>query len=171
MQTSQKGLLDTYFCSPPSIQTLKAAYAVESIIGKTFRIDAVPQVMAGCYIGICDLPVTLSEPIGIGARFTAGRNQKFLKKLRVLSGPGFVQSSQSNNCVCGDNMGVSRNAFMCEVAPNEGLMVTPVSSLPIFHLDDQMNLCGTIEPEHQRGFLIPSGHHLVVGHYVLRYGS
>lgn len=131
----------------------------------TVCLDAAPQEMAAHYLGICRLPVAVSEKMGVAARFSVGRGQTFLQRLCLMSGKGFIQSSRS---VGGDHMGFSSQAFTLEVGA-DGLLLTPAGRSPIFHLDENMAFCEQIALGSNRVYTIPSGHHIVAGHYVLRY--
>ena len=67
---------------------------------------------------------------------------------------------------------LSRSAFSWE-ASSDGLRVVRLSpSQALYHLDAELALVAQIDTATQDApYLIPSGHHLVAGHYVLRFDA
>lgn len=132
------------------------------------HLEYLPSEMADRYLAWCALPRPMSEPLGVGARFTIGRDQPVLKNLCILAGKGFLDT---DNPVGGDRMGLSRNAFSIEIV-DEGLEVMPrAKSQEIWHLDDKLAFVGRLDTKKEQPSVIPTGHHIVVGHYLLRYDA
>jgi hypothetical protein len=128
------------------------------------RIEALPA--AGNYLGWYRLPQAISEPVWQGSRFAFGRTQKALQKLRLLSGSGFLHAVQDSD---GDRMGLSREHFLMEVGI-DGLMLTSrVKQGRLLHLDENLDFVEDMDADCKAQWLLPGGHHLVLGHYVLRY--
>ena len=71
-----------------------------------------------------------------------------------------------------DRIGLSRNAFSFEAgaAGYEIGRISPTQAL--YHLDAQRNFVACIgEASAEQPYLLPHGHHLVAGHYVLRFDA
>lgn len=129
----------------------------------------VPAEMNADYLAWCPIPNPLKEPISTGKRTIFGRSKPAFKKLRVLSEKNVVRANGSviND---GDMMGVSSSAFSVEII-DEGLLIMPLKeSIKLWHLDENLKFveCMDIAVE-KKAFVIPEGHHIVAGHYVLRY--
>ena len=71
-----------------------------------------------------------------------------------------------------DRLGLSRSAFSWE-ASSDGLRVVRLSpSQALYHLDAELALVAQIDAATTDApYLIPPGHHLVAGHYVLRFDA
>jgi len=95
-----------------------------------------------------------------------------LAGLRVLDAPHFLRQQDGSAAASADRLGLSRNAFSWE-ATGEGLRVVRLSETQaLFHLDPELRLVAQIDAAtEEQPYLIPSGHHLVAGHYVLRFDA
>lgn len=71
-----------------------------------------------------------------------------------------------------DRLGLSRQAFSWE-AGSEGLRVVRLSDTQaLFHLDPDLRLVAQVDnATEEQPYLVPPGHHLVAGHYVLRFDA
>ena len=89
--------------------------------------------------------------------------------VRVLDAPRHLKCSDGSP-TSADRIGLSRNAFSFE-AVREGLKVKRLSATQaLFHLDEQLQFVGSIgAAQDEEPYLLPPGHHIVAGHYVLRF--
>jgi len=132
---------------------------------------AVQQQLAERYSALLVLPQGPSQPAAAGTRLTFGRGMPSLAALRVLDTPDFVRQSDGA-AASADRLGLSRNAFSWE-ASGEGLRVARLSpTQALYHLDEQLALVAQIDDATQeQPYIVPPGHHLVAGHYVLRFDA
>ena len=95
-----------------------------------------------------------------------------LAALRLLDSPRFLKRSQGDNTASADRIGLSRNAFSFEAA-NKGYKIGRLSATQaLYHLDDKLQFVASIgQAEDDAPYLLPAGHHLVAGHYVLRFDA
>jgi hypothetical protein len=116
--------------------------------------------------------VCLAQPVGagvaMGARFTFGRNSPMLAALRLLDSPRFLKRGNGVGAASADRIGLSRNAFSFE-ATAKGYKIGRLSATQaLYHLDEKLDFVAGIADE---AYLLPNGHHLVAGHYVLRFDA
>jgi hypothetical protein len=137
----------------------------------SIRLLAVQQQLAERYSALLVLPQGPSQPAAAATRLTFGRGMPALAALRVLDTPQFVRQGDGA-AASADRLGLSRNAFSWE-ASNDGLRVARLApTQALFHLDEGFALVAQIESATQESpYLIPPGHHLVAGHYVLRFDA
>jgi len=135
-------------------------------------LHAAPGPMAERYAALLALPQGPSQPAAGGARLVFGRGMPALGALRVLDAPQFLRQLDGSAAAGADRLGLSRNAFSWEAGP-EGLRIVRLSETQaLFHLDPELRLVMQVETATQdRPYLIPPGHHLVAGHYVLRFDA
>jgi hypothetical protein len=140
--------------------------------GASVQLDAPPAQMADRYAALLALPEGPSQPAAAGTRLVFGRGMPALAALRVLDAPAFLRHADGSAAATADRLGLSRNAFSWE-ASAEGLRLVRLSETQaLFHLDGELRLVAQIETATQeQPYLIPSGHHLVAGHYVLRFDA
>lgn len=138
----------------------------------SIRLLAVEQQLAERYSALLALPDGPSQPAASGTRLTFGRGMPSLGALRVLDTPQFVRQGDGAPAASADRLGLSRNAFSWE-ASSDGLRIARLSpTQALYHLDEQLALVAQIETATQeQPYLIPPGHHLVAGHYVLRFDA
>lgn len=136
------------------------------------RLSTVPAAMADRYCALLQLPHPASMTVGSGARLVFGRSAPALAALRLLDSPRFLQTADGAPSASADRIGLSRNAFSFEAGAS-GFHIARVSaSQALYHLDAQMNLVGAVgEASVDSPYLLPFGHHLVAGHYVLRFDA
>ncbi|MGZ8318357.1 MAG: hypothetical protein ACXWVD_04575 [Telluria sp.] len=118
----------------------------------------VPAEMADRYCATVSLVQPPRVPVASGVRFEFGRASPMLASLRVLGNA--------------DRIGLSRSAFSFEAAAG-GYKIGRLSpTQALYHLDDQMRFVAAIgEADAGKPYLLPAGHHLVAGHYVLRFDA
>ncbi|BDT58829.1 hypothetical protein MasN3_23230 [Massilia varians] len=140
--------------------------------GASLRLHAVTAGMAERYAAVLALPQGLEQPAAAGARLVFGRGMPALAALRVLDGPAFLRQLDGSAAASADRLGLSRNAFSWE-ATGEGLRIVRLSETQaLFHLDAELKLVAPIaQATQEQPYLLPSGHHLVAGHYVLRFDA
>jgi hypothetical protein len=136
------------------------------------QVLATAPEMADRYCAALLLPHPVEAPVAGGARFVFGRSTPMLAALRVLDSPRFLQCADGFDGASADRIGLSRNAFSFEAA-SAGFKIGRLSpTQALYHLDDKMAFVACIgEASAEQPYLLPSGHHLVVGHYVLRFDA
>ena len=136
------------------------------------RLLAIAPDMADRYCAMLCLPQPVAVPVASGARFVFGRSAPMLAALRVLDSPRFLQRAEGADSASADRIGLSRNAFSFEAA-GDGYRIGRISaSQALYHLDEQMRFVAAIgEASAEQPYTLPAGHHLVAGHYVLRFDA
>jgi hypothetical protein len=126
--------------------------------------------MADRYCALLRLPQSPSLPVAPGARFAFGRGTPVLASLRVLDSPRFLKNGDGVPATSADRLGLSRNAFSFE-AVADGYHIARLSpTQALYHLDDNLGFVAEIKAATQDApYRLPAGHHLVAGHYVLRF--
>jgi hypothetical protein len=140
--------------------------------GATVQLLAPPAGMADRYCALLGLQGGPSQPAAAGTRLVFGRGMPALGQLRVLDAPHFLRQQDGSAAASADRLGLSRNAFSWE-AGHEGLRIVRLSETQaLFHLDEELRLVRQIDTATQdQPYVIPSGQHLVAGHYVLRFDA
>ncbi len=139
--------------------------------GRPIKLLEVGAQMADRYCATLQLPQAVSMPIAGDVRFVFGRGAPALAALRVLDGPRHLKCSDGRPASA-DRIGLSRNAFNFE-AVDEGLKIGRLSpTQALYHLDDKLKFVACIdEGKAGQSYLLPPGHHIVAGHYVLRFDA
>ncbi len=138
------------------------------------RLATVAAEMADRYRALLIMPERAARPglpVAAGARFVFGRGAPMLAALRVLDSPRFVQRADGadDSSASADRIGLSRNAFSFE-ATASGYQIGRLSATQaLYHLDQHLNFVAAIGGD--APYLLPPGHHLVAGHYVLRFDA
>jgi len=137
--------------------------------GVDLRVLAPAPEMADRYSAIVCLPQAPSVPLPGGARMAFGRGTPALAALRVLDAAGCLRGADGIDAGSADRLGLSRNAASIEAGP-EGLRVARLApTQALFHLDERLGFVAAIENgSPDAPYLVPNGHHIVAGHYVLR---
>ncbi|MCC2972588.1 hypothetical protein [Massilia sp. IC2-476] len=140
--------------------------------GASIQLHAVPPQMADRYAALLAVPQGPVQPAAAGTRLVFGRGMPALAALRVLDAPAFLRHLDGSLAASADRLGLSRNAFSWE-ATGEGLRIVRLAETQaLFHLDAELGLVAQVETATQeQPYLIPPGHHLVAGHYVLRFDA
>ena len=135
-------------------------------------LAAIAPDMAERYCAMLCLPATVSVPVASGARFVFGRSGPMLAALRVLDSARFLQRADGFDSASADRIGLSRNAFSFEATGGSYKIGRLSATQALFHLDEQMRFVASIgEANADQPYTLPPGHHLVAGHYVLRFDA
>lgn len=167
---------ELYACTEAGRQRVSLPLRFAPVDGRALALRAVPGPLQERYCALLTLAQPLSAPVAAGARFTFGRNAPVLAALRVLDSPRFLRCGATANSDTdggsADRIGLSRKAFSFEAA-NGGFRIGRLSaSQALYHLDAQLELVACIEQaEAEAPYFLPAGHHLVAGHYVLRFDA
>ncbi|WP_332876341.1 hypothetical protein [Massilia sp. S19_KUP03_FR1] len=149
-------------------QRITAPASFTPVDARVVKLDCVAPAMADRYSALLHLPNPPALPVAGGARLVFGRGAPMLASLRVLDGAGALRSD-SDVIENADRLGLSRKAFSFEVVEG-GYQVTRLSpTQALFHLDAQCAFVASIDDD--QPYLLPPGHHLVAGHYVLRFDA
>lgn len=151
-------------------QTLSVPASFTLDGGAPLELLAVPAAMAERYCATLLLPKAASLPVAPGARLVFGRSAPVLAALRVLDSPRFLRCAAGTASASADRIGLSRNAFSFEAAEGGYRIVRLSPTQALFHLDDKLAFVDAIG-ESAEPYLLPHGHHLVAGHYVLRFDA
>jgi hypothetical protein len=90
----------------------------------------------------------------------------------VLDTPSCLRRAPGLEPASADRLGLSRNAFSFEAAEDGYRIARASATQALYHLDEQLHFVAAIgdaTPEHP--YRLPPGHHLVAGHYVLRFDA
>ncbi|QOY96307.1 hypothetical protein IM543_11075 [Massilia sp. UMI-21] len=135
-------------------------------------LHAVPLQMADRYAALLALPQGPVQPALAGTRHVFGRGMPALAALRVLDVPACLRHADGSAAASADRLGLSRQAFGWE-AGSDGLRVVRLSETQaLYHLDADLRLVAQVDgATEEQPYLVPPGHHLVAGHYVLRFDA
>lgn len=136
--------------------------------GVELRVLAPAPEMAERYSALVCLPQAPALPVPGGARIEFGRGTPALATLRVFEA-ACLRGADGVDAGSADRLGLSRSAFSFEAGP-EGLRVARVSpTQALYQLDERLGFVASLEDATaQAPCLVPPGHHIVAGHYVLR---
>ncbi|WUR15583.1 2OG-Fe(II) oxygenase [[Empedobacter] haloabium] len=152
--------------TPAGTQPLQLPATLAPLGERALQVNAVPAQLAERYGALVALPQPVAVPLAGQALF--GRGSPALAGLRVLDGARCLAGADGLPQAGADRLGLSRSAFLCEAAPH-GLLVTRQSAnQALYQLDEQLHYVGTLDDQPA---LLPPGHHVVAGHYVLRYDA
>jgi hypothetical protein len=132
-------------------------------------LAAAPE-MADRYCALLCLPQPPALPVMRGTRFVFGRSAPMLASLRVLDSARFLRKADGATAASADRLGLSRSAFSFEAAADGARIARVSPTQALYHLDQELRFVAAIDvatPE--QPYLVPAGHHLVAGHYVLRF--
>lgn len=145
----------------------REAITAPASVGKV-ELLAMAPAMAERYCATLMLPHPASVPVSQGARLVFGRGATMLSSLRVLDSSRFLQRGDGPDIASADRIGLSRSAFSFEAGP-DGFTVKRLSATQaLFHLDEKLAFVASLADQ---PYLLPPGHHLVAGHYVLRFDA
>lgn len=151
-------------------QRIAAPASFAPVDDRAIRIDPVDERMAERYCALLSLPQPQDVAVAAGARFVFGRNVPVLAALRLLDSPRFLrQPSGEIGGASADRIGLSRNAFSFEAAPQGFTIGRLAATQALYHLDDKLRFVAKVESDEP--YRLPGGHHLVAGHYVLRFDA
>lgn len=146
-------------------QRIAAPASFTPVDTRAIRLLAVAPQMTDRYCATLCLAHPLALPVASGARFVFGRNAPVLAALRVLDAPRFLQNANGGSA---DRIGLSRNAFSFEASPQGFQIGRLAAAQALYHLDEKLQFVAAIG-DTETPYLLPPGHHLVAGHYVLRF--
>lgn len=165
---------ELYASTAAGRQRITAPASFAPVDARAIALLAVPPAMADRYCATLCLAQPVAVAVASGARFTFGRSSAMLAALRVLDSPRFLRRSgtDTGNGASADRIGLSRNAFSFEAAPQGFKIGRLAATQSLYHLDDKMSFVAAIgEASADAPYLLPAGHHLVAGHYVLRFDA
>jgi hypothetical protein len=159
---------ELYACTAEGRQRISAPATFAPVDARAIRLLPAASEMADRYRALVCLAQPVAAGVAMGARFTFGRNSPMLAALRLLDSPRFLKRANGATACSADRIGLSRNAFSFE-ATTKGYKIGRLSATQaLYHLDEKMDFVATIADE---SYLLPNGHHLVAGHYVLRFDA
>lgn len=162
-------------CTAAGRQRIAAPASFTPVDGRAIALLAAAPAMAERYCALLTLPQPVCAAVASGARFNFGRGSAMLAALRVLDSPRFLQREDGNGGAAGasaDRIGLSRNAFSFEASAQGFKIGRLAATQALYHLDEQLAFVATIgEASADAPYLLPPGHHLVAGHYVLRFDA
>ncbi|WP_036166392.1 hypothetical protein [Massilia sp. 9096] len=151
-------------------ERIAAPASFNPLDGTTVELLAAAPELADRYCALLRLPQAPNLPVAPGARFAFGRGAPMLAGLRVLDSPAFLSNGDGVSATSADRLGLSRNAFSFE-ALEDGYGIARLSATQaLYHLDPDLAFVAEVKaatPE--QPYRLPAGHHLVAGHYVLRF--
>ena len=136
--------------------------------GGAIELVTSPSAMQERYCAMLRLPHALAAPVARGARFVFGRGAPVLAALRVLDSPRFLRNADGQDGASADRIGLSRNAFSFELTGASYQIVRQSATQALYHLDDKLTFVAHVG---DKPYVLPAGHHLVAGHYVLRFDA
>lgn len=135
---------------------------------RTLHVAPVPAAMAERYTALVALPQPVAAPVTAQGMF--GRGSAALATLRVLDAARCMTGADST--ASPDRIGLSRTAFTFEPAAHGLLLTRQSANQALYHLDAALGYVGMIAAgADDEPFVLPAGHHVVAGHYVLRYDA
>ena len=159
---------ELYACTAEGRQRISAPATFTPVDARAIRLLPAAQEMADRYRAVVCLAQPVGTGVAMGARFTFGRNSPMLAALRLLDSPRFLKRANGSAATSADRIGLSRNAFSFE-ATAKGYKIGRLSATQaLYHLDEKMDFVASVAEE---SYLLPNGHHLVAGHYVLRFDA
>jgi hypothetical protein len=150
-------------------QRIEAPATFAPVDTRTLRLLPAAPEMADRYRAIVCLAQAVSNGVASGARFTFGRNSPMLAALRLLDSPRFLKRADgagNGGATSTDRIGLSRNAFSFEAVAKGYTIARLSATQALYHLDDKLQFVASVG---DAPYLLPHGHHLVAGHYVLRF--
>lgn len=171
-----------YACTAEGRQRITAPATFTPVDARTMRLLPVAPQMADRYHAMLCLAEPVGTAVASGARFTFGRSSPMLAALRLLDSPRFIRRAEgaavpntanTPNTASADRIGLSRSAFSFEASDHGYLIGRLSATQALYHLDERMAFVSAIEPtgDADAPYLLPHGHHLVAGHYVLRFDA
>ena len=163
---------ELYACTADGRQRINAPSAFTPVDARTIRLLPAATEMADRYRAMVCLPQPVGAAVASGARFIFGRNSPMLAALRLLDSPQFLKRADGGQGASADRIGLSRNAFSFEAAPQGYKIGRLTATQALYHLDEKLAFVASIgDTSAEAPYLLPNGHHLVAGHYVLRFDA
>jgi hypothetical protein len=158
--------------TPAGREQIAVPATFSPVDGTRLELTACAPALADRYCALLRLPQPPVLPVAAGARFTFGRATPMLAALRVLDSSRFLKQAAGTPASSADRLGLSRAAFSFEAGPDGWLIARQSPTQALYHLDEQLAFVATIDdatPE--QPYRLPAGHHVVAGHYVLRFDA
>jgi hypothetical protein len=157
-----------YAVTPAGRERITAPSSFTPVDTRVVKLALVAPAMTDRYSALLHLPASAAIPVAGGARLVFGRGAPMLASLRVLDGAGALRSATGaiDNA---DRLGLSRKAFSFEAVDGGYRIMRLAPTQGLFHLDAQFGFVASIGDD--APYLLPPGHHLVAGHYVLRFDA
>ena len=153
-------------------QAITAPASFTPVDNSRVELLAVAPDMAERYCAMLLLPHQASVPVASGARLVFGRSAPMLSALRVLDSPRFLERADGAASASADRLGLSRSAFSFEAATGGYKIGRTSATQALFHLDANLDFVASIGAASlDAPYMLPHGHHLVAGHYVLRFDA
>ena len=153
-------------------ERISAPASFTPVDARCVNLLAVAPAMAERYCAMICLPQPIGVAVASGARFVFGRSAPMLAALRVLDSARFLQLGDGCPGASADRIGLSRNAFSFEAVHGAYQIGRLSATQALFHLDEQMQFVACIgDAPADQPYTLPPGHHLVAGHYVLRFNA
>ena len=163
---------ELYACTAEGRQRISAPSTFTPVDGRAIRLLPAAPEMADRYRAVLCLAQPVGAAVAGGARFTFGRNSPMLSALRLLDSPRFIKRADGANAASADRIGLSRNAFSFEATPEGYKIGRLTATQALYHLDEKMAFVASIgDAGTDAPYVLPTGHHLVAGHYVLRFDA
>jgi hypothetical protein len=159
---------DLYACTAEGRQRIEAPAMFAPVDARALRLLPAAPEMADRYRAMVCLAQPVSAGVASGVRFTFGRNSPMLASLRLLDSPRFLKRADGAGTASADRIGLSRTAFSFEAAAKGYTIGRQSTTQALYHLDDKLQFVANIG---DAPYLLPHGHHLVAGHYVLRFDA
>lgn len=162
---------ELYAASAEGRQRISAPANFNPIDGCSIALMPAAPAMADRYCALLGLARPLACPAPAGARFNFGRNSPVLAGLRILGEARYLQRTGGDSAAGVERIGLSRNAFSFEATARGFLIGRLNATQALYHLDDKLAFVAAIENTGDAPYLLPRGHHLVAGPYVLRFDA
>lgn len=162
---------EVYVASAEGRQRVTPPATFNPVDGSSIALLPAPPAMAERYCALLGLARPLGTAAPAGARLHFGRNSAVLAGLRILGEARFLQ--RASGAAAGvERIGLSREAFSFEATPRGFLVARLSASQALYHLDESLAFVASIEQAtNDAPYLLPRGHHLVAGPYVLRFDA
>ena len=163
---------ELYACTADGRQRITAPASFTPVDARAIRLLPAAPEMADRYRAMVCLAQPVGAAVASGARFTFGRNSPMLAALRLLDSPQFLKRADGAQGASADRIGLSRNAFSFEATAQGYKIGRLTATQALYHLDEKMGFVASIgDASADAPYLLPNGHHLVAGHYVLRFDA
>lgn len=162
---------ELYVASSEGRQRITAPASFNPVDGSTIALLPAAPAMAERYCALLGLARPLGTAAPVGARLHFGRNSPVLAGLRILGEARYLQ--RASGAAAGvERIGLSREAFSFEASARGFLIARLSASQALYHLDETLTFVASIEhATSDVPYLLPRGHHLVAGPYVLRFDA
>jgi hypothetical protein len=163
---------DIFACTAAGRQQITVPASFAPVDAQEIRLLACPAELAERYRAILCLPHPLSMALASGGRYGFGRGMPTLAALRLLDSPHFLVRAADADIASADRIGLSRHAFSFAATPDGFAITREATTQALYHLDQNLQFVAKIEADQAAAaYALPSGHHLVAGHYVLRFDA